>query len=237
MSRSDQINREWLAWAAGFYDGEGCTVVKNRGCGIAIAISQKDSEVLHRFRNAVLNLGYVNGPHINTWSPDGMYQYQVSNFEHCQAVIAMLWPFLSSIKRNQAVVAINYAKQHRPAWDHTQKLSRYYGVSRLHKRNLTKPYTANIRVNGMLHWLGAYATEVAAAQAVDNCIRCNGGNLAKLNFPNDITQLASDGERKQVSSNDKTRGRGCNGYPDCWLPGSRYRVRHSCYCVKCGNQH
>lgn len=93
------MNREELAWAAGFFDGEGHCSYTNRK--INLAINQIDTYVLERFSAAVNGLGkiYKPKPKANPNHND-IFMWKTSNFEHTQAVIAMLWEFLSPIKRN-----------------------------------------------------------------------------------------------------------------------------------------
>jgi hypothetical protein len=101
-----------LAWAAGFYDGEGCTtgvvdtrrLVKPRYV-VTLAVSQSTvagQVVLERFRAAVGGIGKVNGPYGRGNSAKPVYKWQTNGFERTQAVIAMLWPYLSEPKREQA---------------------------------------------------------------------------------------------------------------------------------------
>src|SRR6266540_4363990 len=59
-------SRTELAWAGGFFDGEGSTFVATRGHYPVIGISQSDDDgipaVLVRFREAVGGYGHINGP-------------------------------------------------------------------------------------------------------------------------------------------------------------------------------
>lgn len=108
------LSREELAWAAGLYDGEGSTIFfetprKTAGnyLHIRAAVAQdKDPGVLNRFRAAVGEIGKVYGPYKR---PPARLQwrYDAGGFERTQAVIAMLWPWLSQPKRRQAVEALN----------------------------------------------------------------------------------------------------------------------------------
>lgn len=86
-----------IAWAAGFFDGEGCTAQHTKGY-IRIYISQKGRECLDRFRESVGGLGNVYGP-----DKRGIYAYAVSRRETVFAVLNILWPYLSTPKREQAV--------------------------------------------------------------------------------------------------------------------------------------
>lgn len=111
-------NREELAWAAGFWDGEGCTAaqVHKNGHNIHMSIAQVYLPNLHKFHKAVGGLGYIYGPHNNSTKArpncQPQYSWQTSKFEHVQAVIAMLWPFLTDEKKDQykRVLALAKAK-------------------------------------------------------------------------------------------------------------------------------
>lgn len=107
------INREELAWAAGFFDGEGSTHVAyswdrkdgTKGCAIQISLGQSGEEavpILARFNMAVGNRGKMNGP----YGPHGVskkvvYQLQLSGFEKVQAVFCLLYTWLSAPKKEQ----------------------------------------------------------------------------------------------------------------------------------------
>ena len=96
-----QINREELAWAAGFFDGEGWTGLRGRALGMVLP--QTDPRPLQRFQVAVLGLGTIDGP----WQPRNpkwkpKWTWRIQRFETVQAVAAMLWAFLSEPKREQA---------------------------------------------------------------------------------------------------------------------------------------
>jgi hypothetical protein len=98
-------NREELAWAAGFFDGEGCFSYSPASRYVCVSIGQTERDPLNRFRNAV-GLGKVNGPYDNrrpgrlTKKPQ--YFYQAYGYEKVQAIAAMLWFWLGSTKRDQA---------------------------------------------------------------------------------------------------------------------------------------
>jgi hypothetical protein len=93
------VNREELAWAAGFFDGEGTTgaYLHDGRLVIGMSISQVQLEPLMRFQRAVGGLGHVGGR-----ANRSLNQWQTRKFEHVQAVIAFLWTFLSGPKREQA---------------------------------------------------------------------------------------------------------------------------------------
>lgn len=111
------MNHEELAWAAGFFDGEGSIGVyhfelygRYRGTGhmgraLRLSIQQADRYVLDRFVQAV-GIGRVMGPY-RSGGKDGYtrrprWKYDVGSFETVQAVVAMIWRWLSPVKRVQA---------------------------------------------------------------------------------------------------------------------------------------
>jgi LAGLIDADG-like domain len=99
-------DREELAWAAGFFDGEGCfswTAKSAWGCAV---IGQSNRESLERFQRAVGDLGKIYGPyksrHKDRWSRKEQWVFRAHRREHVQAVALMLWFKLGPIKRAQA---------------------------------------------------------------------------------------------------------------------------------------
>lgn len=104
------IQREELAWAAGFVDGEGHfglhktrgRPTDSRGYGSPeLTVAQCDRQVLDRLQQA-LNLGVVGGPYTPKKTNHNLvYLFYVHGFERVQAIICLLWPWLSPVKRKQ----------------------------------------------------------------------------------------------------------------------------------------
>lgn len=92
-------NREELAWAAGFFDGEGSTFADPRP---RLGVSQNDLFVLERFRDAI-GMGTIS-VHDKVYgrAKKPVHQLRVNGWRAVQAAIAMLWPWLSPIKKAQA---------------------------------------------------------------------------------------------------------------------------------------
>lgn len=110
------INREELAWAAGFFDGEGCVSVIKATAGerLAVQISSTYQPALERFLKAV-QIGRIYGPYERgTFKPQ--WAYRANGFRRCQAVIAMIWPFLSGEKRAQAADALSRCTKSAPRY-------------------------------------------------------------------------------------------------------------------------
>lgn len=108
------INREDLAWAAGLFDGEGHThgplQRRTRKTGRTpprIDICQIDRFVLDRFQSSVLGLGKIYGPY-GPYQPrrSVWWRFVTNRFEHSQAVICLLWPWLSPLKKQQSKEAL-----------------------------------------------------------------------------------------------------------------------------------
>lgn len=104
------MDRIEVAWAAGLFDGEGWVGMARSGRAgykyLRLAIGQAaPPDVLHRFKAAV-GVGDVQGPYKSKPGCKLHYQYRVRGFEKVQAVVAMLWPFLSRPKKDQAKDAL-----------------------------------------------------------------------------------------------------------------------------------
>ena len=107
-----------LAWAAGFFDGEGSTMAKSDSdrpgyhqLVITVPQSGRDGvpEVLLRFQRAVLGLGVIEPADAKS-----VYRWRARGFVDAQATIALLWRFLDDVKRDQAAAAMrSVAQQYR----------------------------------------------------------------------------------------------------------------------------
>jgi LAGLIDADG endonuclease len=101
-----KLNTHELAWAAGFFEGEGtfsCTTQKSRNGNkinpvFKISIPQMDRYRLERFQNAVGGFGHISLRETKWGGIDVLY---IQRFEETQAVAAMLWGFLGHDKRSQ----------------------------------------------------------------------------------------------------------------------------------------
>lgn len=93
-----------LAWAAGFFDGEGSTSMIRKN-GIILAICQNHVEVLERFQQAV-DAGTIYGPYPMKATGNLRWQFLAST-KVAIVVLGKLWPYLSSEKRNQATLCLS----------------------------------------------------------------------------------------------------------------------------------
>jgi len=101
--------REELAWAAGFFDGEGYVghmnhLDKRDGrlySSPKLSVGQVRREPLNRFALAV-GVGSVRGPYgPYKGQVQPIHAFRLEGFEKVQAMAAMLWVFLSEPKREQ----------------------------------------------------------------------------------------------------------------------------------------
>lgn len=107
------MNLKELAWAAGFYDGEGSTCGgvrpdRARGTRLMMSITQTDPRVLKRFKAAV-GVGQVNGPYDfkgNRHRQAPQWAWQCQNWRDVQVAVAKLWRFLGPVKREQIQRAV-----------------------------------------------------------------------------------------------------------------------------------
>lgn len=101
---------EWVAWAAGLYDGEGCSALlrhrTHEGHFIPeLSVTQSSSvgspEVLVRFTE-IVRAGGISGPYTQRSSTKAVFRWKASSRDDAVGVLNVLWPFLGSVKRAQA---------------------------------------------------------------------------------------------------------------------------------------
>jgi len=108
-----QPNRDddhWWAWAAGLYDGEGCSALLRHRTHEGyltpeLSVTQSSSvgspEVLTRFAS-IVGIGNLSGPYKQRNATMDVYRWKASSRKDAERVIAGLWPFLGQVKRDQA---------------------------------------------------------------------------------------------------------------------------------------
>jgi len=108
-------HREELAWAAGFWDGEGSCGCYGKNDGrkrvasdiyLRASVNQNRREPLDRFVRAV-GVGKIYGPYIptkNLLSQNPQWSYQVSG-KAVDTLFDLLWPWLCDPKREQYLIA------------------------------------------------------------------------------------------------------------------------------------
>jgi len=108
-----------LAWAGGFFDGEGSTVCcTNNGnpySRMQLTLGQKDyksriSPTLLRFHK-ILGVGKIYQKRI-TGKESNMHQFYTCKFTDVQKCIKLLWKYISIQKKNQIKLCARRLKQH-----------------------------------------------------------------------------------------------------------------------------
>src|SRR5713226_1805901 len=99
--------REEFAWAAGFFEGEGTIRARDGYPELALGQATHDGAIpnsLLKFQRTMGGLGWIMGPiqPSNPWSKLPQFVWGSARFEHVQCVIAALWPWLSSRRRDEA---------------------------------------------------------------------------------------------------------------------------------------
>jgi hypothetical protein len=110
-----QLDREQLAWAAGFFDGEGNagSVLTKGHMILRLQVGNTDLELLRRFKAAVGDLGKIGGPYRQTASKEhhkSKWLWSCYRFVALQAVVALLWPWLGTAKRKQISAAFKASR-------------------------------------------------------------------------------------------------------------------------------
>lgn len=111
------LDRSELAWAAGFFDGEGSTIARTastRPGNYQLSVTVPQSchfgvpPLLHRFQRAMLGMGRITGP-----SDDDLYMLRFNAREEANLALKLLWPDLGNVKRTQATQALALVEQSR----------------------------------------------------------------------------------------------------------------------------
>lgn len=104
-----KLDTHELAWAAGFFDGEGHVSCRRDGQKVLKVQQSHDRQVLDRFQAAVGGIGSIKGPWTNM-AGNPLWSFQVQKFEYVQAIVAMLWKYLSPVKKEQARLALTRSR-------------------------------------------------------------------------------------------------------------------------------
>ena len=110
--------QEEAAWAAGFFDGEGCVRVEGhpRRPAVKMELSQASAaavpETLERFR-WIVGAGTVSGPRIvaSPWSKLPQYRWTLTRFAEIERVVALLYPYADVVKRERMVSCVERVRR------------------------------------------------------------------------------------------------------------------------------
>jgi hypothetical protein len=111
------------AWAAGFWDGEGCTTVLKSYATIQFTLGQAGDEgeaLCQRFLDSVGVEGRVTGPYWGGRRTKGYYMVRITGYRTTKVLAERCWPWLSETKRAQWLRAeasfLSYREKH-GVWD------------------------------------------------------------------------------------------------------------------------
>src|SRR5256885_5089388 len=115
------LSSEELAWAGGFFDGEGSAYLLKHRTHKAhlvpeVYVPQSGHNgipsPLFRFRAALDGAGIINGPrNYKLWTPS--YRWRTSALLVVPLVLHRLWPFIGDVKRSQAAAVLRVANTQR----------------------------------------------------------------------------------------------------------------------------
>lgn len=97
------MDREALAWTAGFFDGEGHTGTQTGKFYPFITVGQKYPELLERLRD-IWKCGRIT-------KSSSMWRIDVNGLERVQFVIGSMWPWLGDVKKEQAAKVLVKARR------------------------------------------------------------------------------------------------------------------------------
>lgn len=121
---------EWRAWAAGLFDGEGCSALLSHRTHAGyssgeLSVTQSSlvgsPEVLRRF-GVIVGAGYISGPYPQRNATMDVYRWKVAARSDVERVIAEVWPWLGEVKRAQAQRVLDVLRSQasllrgNPAW-------------------------------------------------------------------------------------------------------------------------
>jgi len=94
-----------LAWAAGFFDGEGTTTTLNakrdKYVYLRCSIAQKNVELLNKFKE-VVGVGSIYKSNTRE-----VYNWNCYKYEEVIQILNALWPYLGEQKKQQAITSLN----------------------------------------------------------------------------------------------------------------------------------
>ncbi len=105
-----RVDHAELAWAAGFWDGEGSTSIHTQKHSEhtyhypKMSIGQVNPKPLYRFQAALGGLGTVNGPYDrkSPYNKQPIYIWHLHRWQYVQQALACLWSNISEEKQMQA---------------------------------------------------------------------------------------------------------------------------------------
>jgi hypothetical protein len=149
-----------IAWAAGFFDGEGSTSCPHqgrRGRSLQMAIGQVSRYNLQRFA-ATVQCGSIHAPRILFGRQPISRWVAYGHSAHC--ALKLLWPYLGEDKQDQALSALF-------CWA-TRRVNKTYGFcERGHDMNATGRYRDQCLICKTLRRTGRNVPPVVDISAID----------------------------------------------------------------------
>ena len=106
----EEIGPKSIEWAAGLYEGEGCTWWK--GSNWALAVKMTDLDVVQYFRNT-FGFGNVRGPYFEKsklakgWNCKPYYKYEIGAKKDVATVLQLILPYLCKRRGEHAQKVLN----------------------------------------------------------------------------------------------------------------------------------
>lgn len=114
------------AWAAGFFDGEGnVNAYLKKGTNwyvIQLGITQIHRDTLERFQECIGGLGTIYGPYYTKTGKSGQYTLKIRNINNITLALSYMWPWLTPVKKEQALHAIRMTIQNPPSRKNKQRV-------------------------------------------------------------------------------------------------------------------
>jgi hypothetical protein len=136
---------EEIAWAAGFFDGDGCFSVSISGGWAGAFIGSTDLSLLLKFQD-VVGCGRISETQIRrrpgNWSKKHQYTYRA--YADVDVVARTLWAVLGEYKRQQAIAALDLIGHRQDAVDSGDALVPYGNSKKRPGTCCTFAGTANV---------------------------------------------------------------------------------------------
>src|SRR5260370_24794915 len=120
-----------------------------------VQITQTEPTTLNRFQSAVGGLGYISGPrNQGGLGHKPVWVFKCGRFEHAQAIVAMLWQFLSAPKREDSQRALILVRD----WQAEKSATCRKGLHRLAEVGLSPVGSCGecYRVSQRRRWGGSF---------------------------------------------------------------------------------
>lgn len=123
------LDQELLAWAAGFFDGEGTAFARTDGDRpgyrqLDVSVPQcghdRVPEALLKYQRSMLGVGRIYGPNKND-----VYVWRAGGRLGAEAALGLMWPHLGQVKRTQAIEALEVVREQYRSGRYTARRAKY----------------------------------------------------------------------------------------------------------------